>query len=266
MNEIYNDSEKRYTVFNFSIKIYMKKIFIAVLFMFGLGFSFAHQVLADAAPAMPAYPNTRLDVRVGLGDLADEYVIVKLMDRYGVSYEMVTDPFVSPYGYGADTYFAMDKQYVEQNGGIESLFVTEGSDESTVMSPKDEDAFNAHRYQFVLLKTDDLLDSKFGRGDIEAVDDAHVGFPFDFDFYIRQGTDDSNCRTGYNDGKKDCRMGEKIVTYLPQEVLGHTIVLANADSKQDIKNSATVSAPENTAPTSRLPWYVRFWNFIKSLF
>lgn len=236
----------------------MKKFLIAVFFVL-LGFSFTNQALADAAPAKPAYPNIKLDVRISLGDFADKYVIIRHTSRYGEYYELASDGYVSPNGYGIDEYFAVDKRYFEDNGGIDGLFFVTGSNEDETMSPKDSIRFDEHRYDFVLLKTDAVLDSEFrGKEDNEMVGDAYVKFPFGSDFYIRQGPDDENCATGYSGGKKNCEMGVKVMSYSPREVVGNHIVLVDAEYVNQVS--------EAPVPSVDLPWYVRFWNFIKSLF
>ena len=246
----------------------MKKLFALSLFVL-LALPFSNRALADAAPAAPPYPNVKLNVKVGLGNFDSKYVIIEETNRYGTYYSLANN-LVSPNGYGATTYFALDKNYLTSNGGIDNLFTTTGSEEDTTMSPKDSKSFSAHSYNFLIAKNDTLLKSEFGGSQLEAVDSQYVKFPFRSDFYIRQGPDDESCETGYNNGTKNCAMGEKTLTYLPKQVLGNNIVLVNADTlnqapNQNIQSPTPTSQPEASTPP-HIPWYKKFWNFIKSLF
>jgi len=243
----------------------MKKyLVIGFLVLFGL--FFRGLASADIAPPTPAYLNTYLNVKVGLGNLADDYVIIQHSQHFGEYFSQVTDLYVSPNGYGAETYFAMDKNYFESNGAIDGLFSVTGADESTTMSPKDSESFNAHIFNFVIAKNDPLLDSEFGRifdkfGD-EVVNDEYVKFPFKSDFYVREGQNDSNCETGF-EGNKDCRLGEQTLIYLPQQVFYNNIVLVNSEN---LKEPDTQNQDSISTASQHIPWYKKLWDFIKSLF
>ncbi|MFH1744749.1 MAG: hypothetical protein ABH881_01120 [bacterium] len=235
------------------------KIFIIGLLIL-LSLSFKNQALADAAPATPPYLSTHLNVKVGLGDFTDKYVIIEYASRYG-NYYSLADTYVSPDGYGANTYFALDKNYFENNGGIDGLFLTTGADEGTQMSPKDNKSFDANIYNFIISRNDSLLNSKFGEREDETatIDNKYVKFPFKSDFYIRQGADDSDCGTGWNGGIKDCLIGEETLTYLPQQVVGNNILLVNAETLNQ-------SSQEVSTPPQHISWWKKIWNFFISLF
>lgn len=255
----------------------MKKYLVISLFVL-LSFSFKNQVLADAGPPTPDYPSIELNVKVGLGNLADKYVIIQRNSRFGEYYDLVTNPFVSPDGYGMNTYFAMDKDYFESKGGIKGLFSTTGSDENATMFPKDSNGFKIHSHNFIISKNDQLLDSKFGNRAIETVDNQYIKFPFRFDFYVRQGPDDSDCETGFNSGAKNCITEEKTLVYLPQQLYGNNIILIESEdlsqplaqqpSSQNIQseNVTSVQPPEVSVLPQYIPWYEKILIFIKSLF
>jgi hypothetical protein len=264
-----------------------KRLSLSVLVILGLCFSY--QVFADAAPARPPYLNIGLKVQVGLGSMADRFVLVNKHSRYGVSYSLVTDPYVSPGGYGADTYFALEQSYLQSNGGLDNLFNVVGQDEDVEEIPKNESEFNSHKYDFIIAKNDPLLSNQFGDNQNEVVNGQYVLFPFTSDFYIRQGIDDPNCDTGYSNGTEDCSLGTKTLTYLPQQIYGNKILLVKtSESSNPVQQPAiTAPTPSSTTPTIinennqtntpsmatapiipplHVPWYIRFWNFLKSLF
>jgi len=254
-----------------------------------VGTSLAYKVSADAAPATPPYSNIGLKVQVGLGSMADRFVIINNSNRYGTYYSLVTQPYVSPGSYGANTYFALDKNYFEKNGGIDGLFNTSGQEEDTTMSPKNEQEFNSYKYDFIISKDDPLLNNQFGDNQNQVAGDKYVLFPFTSDFYIRQGPDDPNCETGYNNGTKDCSMGTNTSTYLPQQIYGNKILLVkNSEnlnsalqppiappvppattatvSNQNSQPQIPVVTPIPLVPPVYVPWYQKFWNFLKALF
>ena len=87
-----------------------------------------------------------------MGSLADKYVIIDYTSKFSDSYSLASD-YVSPWGYGITTYFALDKNYFESHGGINGLFSI-GSDEYKSMSPKDSKDLNDHSYTFIISKNE----------------------------------------------------------------------------------------------------------------
>ncbi|HBR80094.1 MAG: hypothetical protein UW63_C0043G0011 [Candidatus Uhrbacteria bacterium GW2011_GWF2_44_350] len=235
----------------------------------------ANVVRADMAPPTPAYPNTKLNVQVDLRSLYDRFAIIERSSRRGDEYYNITDNFITPDSYLMPNYLALEKDFFENSGGMEGLFTTTKGDDFTNTTPNDAAVLEANSYYFVIKKDDPLLESLFNeRGIIENSTDA-VFFPFNADYYTRQGEDDSTCQTGYTGGRKNCILGEEIVTYVPGEISGHEILLLNAESEnQDITSisenfSDTTSeiVPEVVSESApQLHWWQRFWNFIKSLF
>lgn len=250
----------------------------AVLVLVG-AVGLSHQVLADSAPPKPEFPNAHVTVKVGLGNLSSKFVLIKHDNKFADSYAEAKGT-VEAEGYGATTYFAIDKDYFKKNGGIDGLFNVlpmDAVNEFGGMLAKNGLELAQYRYQFVVMKNDPLLKHAFGRFELEPVGQEYVRFPFRSDFYIRQGADDPTCNTGYNIGSgddmkklRDCVLSQKTAVYMPQQVVGKNIVLADTAStqKQAVKKDAKL-APAELPPMELLPnnsRWARTWRWIKSLF
>lgn len=240
----------------------MKKLFAISLFAL-LVFPFSNRALADAGPPGPSYPYIDLNVKIELGNFSDRYLIVKKTYGHGTDYSLAKDEVYL--GRDGTSFFAIDKNYVTNNGGFYNLFYTKTSDSEIdrfgEMLPKDAKSFYAYTYDFVLAKNDPLLRSEF---EYSEVDDQYIRLPFESDFYnIRKGPDDVNCHFGMN---QVCILGKQEFTYVPKQVSGNSMVLVNADTlNQNIQNPAPTPQPQALTPV-HIPWYKKLWNLIKSLF
>lgn len=241
-----------------------KSFFISIAT--GLVFIMPLQVMADSAPEKPPYPNTRLNVEVGLGKYADRFVII---DRAGkFEHYSVVEGKITPRAYGVGDYFALEKEHFNKSGGINGLFVKESSDEYAEMRVRDPRTLDANKYAFVVKKDDPLLDWRFAGDGVntENVDSNFVKLPFNFDYYIRQGADDPACDTGVGFGTKDCTLDEKIMRYEAKEIEGKNILLVNADELKKMEVSDGSNGKMLSSPEITIPWWQKLWNFIKSLF
>lgn len=222
-----------------------------------------HQVFADSAPPLPSYKAMRIDPKIGLESFSNRFVLIAHYTVFGDSYEVVTVPYVDVSGsyWKLPQYFALDKKYFEQNGGIDGIFSNNGdvNGENYVMSPKNPDQFNAHKYDFIVSKDDPDLQLQMQTTNL--IDNKYVPFPFKTDIYLRLGPDDTDCNTGYSGGgSKNCDGGTKVLTYIPQS----TYCQKSVCNKLILVNSS--SSPQQVQESSSLSIWQRILAFIRSLF
>ncbi len=239
------------------------------------------QVLADMAPPSPGFPSIHVNVKVGLGKLSNQYVMI-YQAHQSLNQYSVAQGNVSPGVFSLPNYFALDKKYFDEQGGINGLFKTVPAEfdgqafQETV--PKDAASFNAHRYNFVVSNNDPLLamQSGYDQNKAQPVGDTYKSFPFSVDFFIRQGTDDENCDIEARSPSdkalsplKNCVSSEKTLVYMPQQVVGKNIVLADSITiNQQMKKEVKAPQPEVqpiVLPVEKHSRWSRVWQWFKSL-
>jgi len=301
----------------------MKKIFTISLVVF-LSLTFSNIVLADIAPPKAPYPHITVMTKALLGNLYNDYIVIS--PNQGDDNWTVLDNQVL-YDGNRWVHSALKKTDIETNNDVFSTGTEKFGTEQTPYIQiyiKDPQKFKSYIYKFVInindpilnlpveklggydqdTNSDLILESKLIDSDeIVFIDKNYVQFPFGIELYVRQGKNDSNCYTGWTEGKKDCLFGEKTLNYFPKEIVGNNIVMTTTDvipestytdqisttetqiettttqtpKKQIIttneskdENILSTTTIENTTKkdmaTNEAHWYNKVWNSIVSFF
>jgi hypothetical protein len=287
------------------MKIFKQLVLLVIIF-FGLGIAFKY-VHADAPPELPKcaggfasdfdvpdgaggykpVPTTcgilYLNVFIDLGQYKNTLILLDKEESFGNSliYSIVANGVTnraSEHEAGDDVFFAVDKKYFNNAGGLSGIFsITTYTDREfgsyTTMYPKNPKEFSAHLHSF-LLASDDQLAKDSG----SPVINGNIQFPQGGLLSPYEETTHLECDGLNNICSKD-------ITYVPESFLGKSIILTRGKvvyTPSNIGESITYpiynQQPTTTSnqnqvqtqpaqnPPEHISFWQHFWNWVKSIF
>jgi len=291
----------------------MKQKIITLLFCVLFALFPLRNVFADMGPSFPSCYNSdspkdsscgilNLSVNVDVSSLVNKFVFVQDVECNGSNYS-VADSNILKWDNGRFTFmsfFAMDKDYFQNNGGIDGIFNTtevspdddycgqSADSKAYAMEPKNQTIFKQHAYNFIVSKDDENL--YVDKDNLILLEYVNFSGGIRGAYYDMAPKETSNL---------SCTLDtcSAVVTYTPQTIVDNYILLAptntlynppNADKfapyiPQDKGSTPTTTITNNTSNSKQnivippnntqqapeikhISWIGKIWNSITSFF